>query len=117
MRPTSLSRLLAVLVLVTGGAALAQRRQLNQFQGEEMTQEQLDADRSKPKYNINAYGNDIQIKEEPIPWKAIGLGVFALMVTAPFAWRAYRSTTKEMAEANVFGVSSARAGESEDEQQ
>lgn len=116
MRPLFFSRLLVVLVLVTGGAALAQRRQLQSFQGEEMTQEERDAARARPKYNINSYGRDIQIKEEPIPWKALGLGFFALMVTAPFAWRAYRSTTKEIADSNVFGVSSARAGEaSEDE--
>lgn len=117
MRPPSLSRLLVVLVLVTGGAALAQRRQLQNFQSDEMTLEERNANRSRPKYNINSYGNDIQIKEEPIPWKAIGLGFIAMLVTAPFAWRAYRSTTKEMAEANVFGVSSAGAGETEDEQQ
>lgn len=117
MRPLFFSRLLVVLVLVTGGAALAQRRQLQSFQGEEMTQAERDAARARPKYNINSYGRDIQIKEEPIPWKAIGLGVFALLATAPFAWRAYRSTTKEIAASNVFGVSSARAGEaSEDEQ-
>lgn len=114
MRPPSLSRLLVVLVLVTGGAALAQRRQLQNFEAEEMTQEERAAARSRPKYNINSYGRDIQIKEEPIPWKAIGLGFIAMLVTAPFAWRAYKSTTREMAEANVVGVS--RAGEDEDEQ-
>ncbi|HYO66505.1 MAG TPA: hypothetical protein VEU33_10510 [Archangium sp.] len=117
MRLPLVSRLLVVLVLVTGGAALAQRRQLQSFQGEEMTQEERDAARSRPKYNINAYGRDIQIKEEPMPWKAIGLGVIAMIVAAPFAWRAYRSTTKEMSEANVFGVASSRVGgASEDEQ-
>ena len=115
MRLPSFSRLLLVLVLVTGGAALAQRRQLQTFQGGEMTQEEREAARTRPKYNINAYGKDVQIKEDPIPWKAIGLGVIAMLVAAPFAWRAYKSTTREMAEANVFGISSARA--SEDEQQ
>lgn len=78
-----------------------------------MTQEERDAARSGPKYNVNAYGKDIKIKEDPIPWKAIGLGVIAMAVASPFAWRAYRNTTKEIAEANVFGVSSSRAGEGE----
>ncbi|WP_375764861.1 hypothetical protein NR798_24395 [Archangium gephyra] len=104
-------------MLVTGGAALAQRRQLPTFQGEEMTQEERDAARARPKYNISSYNRDIQIKEEPIPWKAIALGFIAMLVTAPFAWRAYRSTTKEISEANTFGVSSARAGESSEEEQ
>lgn len=117
MRFPSYSRLLVVLVLVTGGAALAQRRHLQDFQGEEMTQQEREAARARPKYNINAYGKDIQIKEEPIPWKAIGLAVIAFAVTAPFAWRAYKGTTKEIAEANVFGVSSSRASEGEEEQQ
>ncbi|HEX5751727.1 MAG TPA: hypothetical protein VFZ09_36245 [Archangium sp.] len=116
MRLPLFSRLLAVLVLVTGGAALAQRRQLQSFQGEEMTQEERDTARSRPKYNINSYNRDIQIKEEPIPWKAIGLGVIAMLVAAPFAYRAYRGTTKEMSEANTFGVASSRGEVAEDEQ-
>ncbi|WP_395803863.1 hypothetical protein [Archangium minus] len=116
MRLPSVSHLLVVFVLVTGGAALAQRRQLHDFQGQEMTQEEREAARSRPKYNINSYGNDIQIKEEPIPWKALGLACIAFLVTAPFAWRIYKGTTKEIAEANVFGVSSARVAEGEEEQ-
>ena len=101
-----LSRLLVVLVLVTGGASLAQqRRQIQEFRGGEMTQEERDASRSKPKYNINGYGKDVKIKEEPIPWMAIGLACIAFAVTAPFAYKAYKGTTKEMADANVFGVS------------
>jgi hypothetical protein len=113
MRLSPLSRLLVVLVLVSGGAALAQRRQLNQFQGEEMTQEQRDAARSKPKYNINGYGRDIQVKEEPFPWMALGLAGIVFAVVSPFAYRAYRSTTKEISNANTFGVSSAREDEGE----
>jgi hypothetical protein len=104
MRSSLLSRLLVVLVLVSGGAALAQRRQLNQFQGEEMTQEQRDAARSKPKYNINAYGKDIKVKEEPFPWMALGLAGIVFAAVSPFAYRAYKSTTKDIADANTFGV-------------
>jgi hypothetical protein len=111
MRSTPLSRLLVVLVLVSGGAALAQRRQLNQFQGEEMTQEQRDAARSKPKYNINGYGKDIKVKEEPFPWMALGLAGIVFAVSAPFAYRAYKSTTKEISDANTFGVTSSDEGE------
>jgi hypothetical protein len=119
MRLSSFSRLLAVLVLVTGGAALAQqRRQLQDFQDDGMTsQQERDAARSRPKYNITSYGKDVKIKEEPIPWMAIGLVGIIFAGVAPFAWRAYRNTTKEMAEANVFGVSSSRADDGEEEQQ
>jgi hypothetical protein len=111
-----LSRLLVVLVLVTGGAAMAQpRRQLQSFEGEVMTQEQRDANRSKSKYNINSYGKDIPVKDEPFPWMALGLAGLVFVVVSPFAYRAYRSTTKEMADANVFGVSSAREGAEEEQ--
>ncbi|WP_257449411.1 hypothetical protein [Archangium lipolyticum] len=114
MRLPPFSRLLAVLVLVTGGAALAQRRQLQDFQGDGMeSQQERDAARSRPKYNITSYGRDVKIKEEPIPWMAIGFVGIIFAGVAPFAWRAYRNTTKEMAEANVFGVSSSREGEEE----
>ena len=101
------SRLLAALVLVSGGAALAQpsnRRQLNSYQDNEMTLEERNFSRSRPKYNINSYTKDIKVKEEPIPWKAIGLAVIAFAVTAPFAYRAYKGTTKDIAAANTFGV-------------
>ncbi|HYO53564.1 hypothetical protein [Archangium sp.] len=99
MRLPCFSRPLVVLVLVTGGAALAQRLQLQEFQAEEMAQQERDAARARPKYNINAYGNDIQIKEEPFPWMALGLACIAFAVTTPFAWRVYKNTTQEMAEA------------------
>ena len=115
MRPPSLSRLLVVLVLVTGGAALAQRRQLQSFQSDEMTLEERNANRSKSKYNINSYGKDIPVKDEPFPWMALGLAGLVFVVVSPFAYRAYRSTTKEMADANVFGVSSAREGAEEEQ--
>jgi len=110
-----LSRLLVVLVLVTGGAAVAQRRQLQSFEAEVVTEEQREADRSKSKYNITAYGKHIPVKDEPFPWMALGLAGLVFVVVSPFAYRAYKSTTKEMADANVFGVSSAREG-AEDEQ-
>ncbi len=113
MHLSRLSRLLALVVLVSGGAALAQpqRRQLNSYQDTEMTLEERNASRSRPKSNINAYTKDIKVKEEPIPWKAIGLAVIAFGIAAPFAWRAYKGTTRDIAAANTFGVSSARASE------
>ncbi len=113
MSLSRVSRFLMVLSLVTGGAALAQqRRQIQEFQGGE-TQQQRDADRSKPKYNINAYGKDVKIKEDPFPWKALGLAGLAFVVTAPFALRIYRGTTKEMADANVFGATGRGANDEE----
>ena len=65
--------------------------------------------------NINAYSNDIQIKEEPTPWAAIGLAGLVLIVATPFALRAYRNTTKDIADTNTFGVTT--GANTEDEQQ
>ncbi|WNG31723.1 hypothetical protein F0U62_25780 [Cystobacter fuscus] len=107
-------------MLVSGGAALAQpqpqRRQLHSYQDTEMTLEERNAARARPKSNINAYTKDIKVKEEPIPWKAIGLAVIAFAITAPFAWRAYKGTTRDIAAANTFGISSSRGGEDAGEQ-
>ena len=112
------SRLLAALVLVSGAAALAQpssnRRQLNSYQDNEMTLEERNASRSRPKSNINAYTKDIKVKEEPIPWKAIGLAAIAFAVTAPFAYRAYKGTTRDIAAANTFGVGNGISNNDED---
>jgi hypothetical protein len=80
-----------------------------------MTQEERDAARSRPKYNINSYGKDAPVKQEPIPWKAIGLAAICFAVAAPFAWRTYKRTSKEMDDANVFGVQRAGGGEADPE--
>jgi hypothetical protein len=63
--------------------------------------------------NMNAYNKDIQIKETPVPWGAIGLAVLVLVAATPFALRAYRNTSKEIADSNTFGISS--PDEAEDE--
>ncbi len=113
MRFSSLSRLLVVLVLVAGGSALAQRRGLQQFEGEALTQEERDAARSRPKYNIHGYGKDVPVETEPIPWMAIGLAGLVLLGATPFALKMYQETRKEISDSNTFGV----AGRSSEEEQ
>jgi hypothetical protein len=63
--------------------------------------------------NINAYGKDIQIKETPVPWAAIGLAGLVFLAATPFALRAYRNTSKEIADSNTFGTGAARDAEEE----
>lgn len=102
----ALPRLVLVLALLSGGAALAQpRRQVSEFQApRELTPEEKEAAKQRAMgNNLNAYGKDIQIKEKPIPWMAIGLVGIVFAVATPFALRAYRNTAKEMASANTFG--------------
>lgn len=116
MRLPLFARLLPVLALLSGGAALAQppRKQLPEFKSEEMTDAERDAaDKSRPRFGINAYNKDVPIETQPIPWMAIGLGGAALLIAIPFAIRAYVSTTRDIANANTFGVS---GGEGEDGQ-
>jgi hypothetical protein len=112
----SLSRLTLVLALVWGGAVLAQpqRRQPSEFkEPKAMT----DAERAAAKDramngNLGGYSKDVQIKETPIPWMAIGLVFIVFGVATPFALRAYRGTVKEMSASNTFGAND-RATEDE----
>ncbi|MDY7231095.1 hypothetical protein [Hyalangium rubrum] len=114
------SRLVLLSALLTGGAVLA-GRPVQDFQPPaELTDEEKAAIKARQLGgNMNPYGNDIQIKETPIPWAAIGLGGLVLLAATPFALRAYRNTTKEMADANTFGAASRRSkkGGDEDEEQ
>lgn len=118
MRSLPLSRTLLVLALVWGGAVLAQppRRQPQEFQSREaMTAEEREAAKQRAMgTNLNGYGRDIQIKEQPIPWMAIGLGVLVLLAATPFALRAYRGTVTEMSGQNAFGARGRAEGD-EDE--
>jgi hypothetical protein len=117
MRPHLFARLLPVLALLSGGAALAQppKKKLPEFHSEEMTDAERDAaDKSRPRFGVNAYNKDVPIETSPIPWMAIGLGGAALLIAVPFAIRAYVSTTKDIADVNTFGVSD--GGEGEDRQ-
>jgi hypothetical protein len=112
MRP--LSQLMIVSALLLGGAALA-GRPVNEYQPPpEMTKEQRDAQKARELGgNMNAYSHDIQIQETPVPWAALGLGALVLLGAAPFAWKAYRNTSQEIAGANTFGNSGARRAEDE----
>ena len=104
MRTRTLLRLALTATLLSGGAALA-KREVKDFQApREMTAEELEAAKLRAKNgNMNSYQKDVQIKAEPIPWMAIGLGVLSLAIAAPFGVWVYRGTAKEMATANTFG--------------
>lgn len=115
MRPNPLPRLLLVLALASGGAALAQpRRQVQDFNTpREMTAEEREAAKQRAMgNNLNGYTKDVEVKSKPIPWMAIGLAGLVFLVTTPFALKAYRNTTKEISDQNTFGNN---RGEGEDE--
>lgn len=103
----ALPRLVLVFALYSGGAALAQpRRNVQEFQTpRELTPEERELAKQRAMgNNLNAYGKDIQVKQTPIPWMAIGLVGIVFAVATPFALRAYRNTTKEISGANTFGA-------------
>jgi hypothetical protein len=103
----ALPRLVLVLALMSGGAALAQpRRQVQEFNApREQTPEEREAAKQRAMgNNLNSYGKDIQVKQKPVPWMAIGLVGLVFMAATPFALRAYKSTTKEIAGSNTFGA-------------
>jgi hypothetical protein len=112
MRTHSLFRVVLTASLLWGGAALAKREVKDFEPPPEMSQEELEAEKARARNgNMASYGKDIQIKAEPTPWMAIGLGALVLIVATPFALRAYRNTAKEMAAANTFGVTRAQEDE------
>jgi hypothetical protein len=103
----ALPRLVLVLALCSGGAALAQpRRQVQEFKAQrELTAEEKEIAKQRAMgNNLNSYGKDIQVKQPPIPWMAIGLVGLVFAAAVPFGFRAYRNTTKEISGANTFGA-------------
>jgi hypothetical protein len=111
----TLSRLVLLSALLTGGAVLA-GRPVQEFQAPaQMSDEEKAALKAQQLGgNINSYNKDIQIKETPVPWAAIGLAGIVFLVATPFAVRAYRNTTKEIADTNTFGTA-ATAADGEEE--
>jgi hypothetical protein len=109
------SRLIILSALLSGGAVLAGRPVQSFEPPPEMTEEEKAALKAKQLGGgLNGYGNDIQIKETPVPWGAIGLAGLVFAVAAPFAFRAYRNTTKEIADVNTVGVANPRAADEEE---
>jgi hypothetical protein len=110
----TLSRLILVSALLFGGAVLAGRPVQEFQQPDAMTDEEKAALKAQQLGgNINSYSKDIQIKETPVPWAFIGLISLVFLVATPFAVRAYRNTTKEIAETNSFGPPPAQENEEE----
>ncbi|WP_370527222.1 hypothetical protein [Myxococcus sp. CA027] len=100
-------RMFLVLALSSGGAALAQpRKQVQDFQApREMTAEEREAAKQRAMgNNLNSHGKDVQLKQKPIPWMAIGLAGLVFVVAVPFGIRAYRNTSKDIGGQNTFGA-------------
>jgi hypothetical protein len=104
--PTSL-KLAVVFGLVLGGSALAARKPTDFQEPAKMTEEELAAAKQRSKYNINSYGEMMEEKPKPFPWMAVSLAGICFLVATPFALRAYRNTSREIAGSKAFGASQA----------
>jgi hypothetical protein len=89
---------LAVLAFIVLGSSLAfaSRPPQEWTPPPAMTPEQIEAQKIAMKQKFNAYGKDIPVQSTPIPWMALGLAGLAFAVAAPFAYKAYKNTSKDI---------------------
>lgn len=92
-------RTLLFATLVLGGSALAAGKKPNEFQAPaQMTEEELAEAKLKSKKQLNGFDEKQSEKPKDIPWMFIGLVGISFIVATPFALRAFRNTSKEIAD-------------------
>lgn len=96
---TPLRSLSVVAALLLGGTALPALAEPKDFvPPSEMSEAELARLKEASRSNLGKYGKAVSDKPEPIPWMAIFLGVITVLGVAPFAYRAYANTAKELRE-------------------
>lgn len=95
--------LLVLVALLVGGSALARKPQ-EFIAPREMTQQELEAAKTRSKNNINSYDQDIPQETRPFPWGAVAFMGFAVLVATPFALRMYANTARELEGNATFGA-------------
>jgi hypothetical protein len=81
--------------LLLGGEALAKKP--GEFSApQQMTEEELAAAKARSKSKVNEWDKDAPKESPPIPWMLIGLAGISFLVAAPFALRAFKSTSREL---------------------
>lgn len=108
-------RALCVTVLALGllaaPSALAGRTPQDFKEPQRMSEEQLEAAKARSKSNLNQFGEVMENKPKPFPWMAFTLAVLCFAIATPFAIRAFRKTSNEIAGANTFGTGARRSEE------
>lgn len=85
--------------LVLGGAAFAAGKKPTDFQAPaQMTEEELAEAKARSKKQLNGFDEKQSEKPKDIPWMFIGLVGISFVVATPFALRAFRNTSKEIAD-------------------
>jgi hypothetical protein len=81
--------------LLVGGAAFAKKP--TDFQApQQMSEEDIAAAKERSKNKLNGFDEKMEEKPKPFPWMAVGLAAIAVLVTAPFALRAFKTTSREL---------------------
>jgi hypothetical protein len=104
MRIERVLRGLLLLGVIGGSTAALAQRKPKDFVPNELTDEQLAAQRERSKYKYTRYDGDAPVDSEPFPWMAVGMAVIAFGAAAPFAIKYYRSTSAEVASTKTFGA-------------
>lgn len=92
-----LAKAALAFIALSSSAAFAGRPPQAWTPPPELTPEQIEAQKIASKQKYNPYGDDAPVESKPIPWLAIGMAGLAFAVAAPFAFKAYQNTSKEMA--------------------
>jgi len=90
-----------VLALFLAGAAFGAGKKPTDFQAPaQMTDEELAEAKARSKSKLNGFDEKQSEKPKDIPWMLIGLIGISFLGAAPFALRAFRNTSKEIAESS-----------------
>jgi hypothetical protein len=94
-------RSLLVLALFVGGAGFAAGKKPGDFQAPaQMTEEELAEAKARSKNRINSFDEKQSEKPKDVPWMMIGLIGISFLAATPFALRAFRNTSKEIADSS-----------------
>ncbi len=97
MRSARLVKAFLFGTLLVSGLAFAGRNNVKEFAPpQELTPEQIEAEKAASRSNLNGYSEGVTEKTTPVPWMAIGILSFILIGAAPFAIRAYLRTSAEI---------------------
>ena len=88
-----------VVALFLAGAAFGAGKKPTDFQAPaQMTEEELAEAKARSKNKLNGFDEKASEKPKDIPWMMIGLIGISFIAATPFALRAFRNTSKEIAE-------------------
>ena len=93
------SLLVLGLFLAASGSAFAAGKKPGDFQAPaQMTEEELAEAKARSKNKLNGFDEKQSEKPKDIPWLMIGLIGISFIAATPFALRAFRNTSKEIAD-------------------